>query len=70
MKLYTENVAGNLHQASQTINQMWPDLVESVIAMDTTGNYTVVVFRVTEEQYVELTRTWSVTPNWEFGQKR
>lgn len=58
MKLYSHNFGGNLHQTSQAINKLYPELVEAVIGMDTTGNHTVVVFRVTDEQYKELTKGW------------
>lgn len=46
--LYTENMAGNLHQAGILINQL--GLADYVIAMDYAGGrYTVVVFRMPED---------------------
>lgn len=52
MKLISENVAGNLHQATNFLNKYG---VYDVVAMDSSGTYTVVVYRVTDEEYEEYT---------------
>lgn len=45
MKLYTENIPGNLHQASASINDR--GLADYVLTMEFNGgNYTVAVFRL------------------------
>lgn len=41
--LVTENIGGNLHQAAAGINQL--GVARFVLAMDFSGNNTVVVFR-------------------------
>lgn len=57
MKLYTENVPGNLHQAAVRINDA--EMADYVIAMDyKTGNYTVVVYRVSDDAYKRMTARW------------
>ena len=43
-KLHTENLAGNLHMASNTVNRL--GLAKYVIAMEGAGAATVVVFRM------------------------
>lgn len=43
--LWSENVPGNLHQAAMNVNEF--GMAEYVLAMNyTSGNYTVVVYRV------------------------
>lgn len=44
MQLITDNVPGNLHQASSTITE-W-GLAQYVLAMEHSGGYTITVFRV------------------------
>lgn len=52
LKLHTENVPGNLHQAAITINSWgW---AEYVLAMETVGNYTVTVFKMPAAKVHEI----------------
>lgn len=63
MKLYTQNFGGNLHQTASAINRGYPELVVCVVAMDCPhGASTIVVFRVTDEQYAELTKHYAWEP--------
>lgn len=50
MKLFHENVGGNLHQASEIINKYCPEIIPGIITMDCVGgNNTIVVWRAKEE---------------------
>lgn len=52
LKLHTENVPGNLHQAAITINSWgW---AEYVLAMETVGNYTITVFKMPAAKVHEI----------------
>lgn len=56
MKLWSENIPGNLHQAVEVINgdRFWVSY-EDVIAMSFTGgNNTQVVFKVTDNEFQRL----------------
>jgi len=52
MKLHTENYSGNLHETAVQINKQ--GFADYVIAMDSTGRNTVVVFRMPSELVWEL----------------
>lgn len=48
MKLHTETIGGNLHEAATFINKMgWAD---KLVTMNFSGNYTVAVFLMTREE--------------------
>lgn len=47
MKLHSMNFGGNLHESSNAINRL--DMAEYVIAMQSSGMSTVVVFRMPAE---------------------
>lgn len=52
LKLHTENVPGNLHQAAITINSWgW---AEYVLAMEMVGSYTVTVFKMPAAKVHEI----------------
>ena len=48
MKLISQNIEGNLHEATSWCNGMG---ISDVVAMDYGGGSTVVVYRVTDEEY-------------------
>lgn len=52
LKLHTENVPGNFHQAAMTINSWgW---AEYVLAMEMVGNYTITVFKMPAAKVHEI----------------
>jgi hypothetical protein len=51
MKLWSINVAGNLHDAARSLNELH---VFDVVAMDTEGGSTTVVYIVTDEEFERL----------------
>lgn len=58
MKIYTENVPGNTHAAAHYVNKRgW---AEYLLQMETSGNYTICVFRMPTERVnaVRLERGW------------
>ncbi len=50
MKLWSENFGGNLHQTASILNDLG---ISDVIAMDCTGWNTVVVYRISDEEYTQ-----------------
>ena len=48
MKLWSENFGGNLHETTTTLNTLG---ISDVVAMDYIGCNTLVVYRITEEEY-------------------
>lgn len=59
MKLYTHNYNGNLHEVCTMINERMPDLVESLIHLESvSGSLSIAVFRVSDDRYKELTKHW------------
>ena len=52
MNLYTATFAGNLHEVAGTINRVCPEIVPGIVAMESVGFYTIVVYRATEQPKV------------------
>ena len=51
MKLWSENLGGNLHEATSILNKLG---ISDVVAMDCIGGYsTLVIYRITDEEYVQ-----------------
>jgi len=53
MKLWSDNFRGNLHQTTDALNSLG---ISDVVAMDCTGHSTVVVHRISDEEYTERLR--------------
>jgi hypothetical protein len=58
MQLISTNLGGNLHVASNTINEM--GLADKVLHMQFSGSNTVVVFRVSDEEAPALREYFGV----------
>ena len=63
MKLWTENMAGNLHVAAATINdpKFWV-IFEEIVTMSFSGSMTIVVFKVTDAEYNRLKEKYYSKP--------
>lgn len=48
MKLWSENIGGNLHEATTCLNSAG---ISDIVTMDSDGRYTIVVFRIAQEEY-------------------
>ena len=62
MKLWSENIGGNLHEASEAISRVgfWVNW-EQIVAMNNCGSQsTTVVFVVTDEEYDRLKSKYRV----------
>lgn len=62
MQLVTTNFAGNLHVSAGTINEM--GLADYVLAMESTGYNTIVVFRVPDNDAPHLRKRLGYTPDY------
>lgn len=64
MKLWSENINGNIHQAVNAINgpKFWINW-ESIVHMSFTGGYnSIVVFLVTDLEHIRLTNKYHSNP--------
>ncbi len=57
MKIYTQNFGGNVHEAASAINRL--ELAEHLVSISSpSGLNSIGVFKVPDELYEELTKSW------------
>jgi len=63
MQLISTNLAGNLHVASDTINQM--GLADFVVALDSSGHNTIAVLKVPDDVAPRIRKFLGVLPEYQ-----